>query len=115
MHIIYIYIHIQKRISLTLEEGVKKNKKRNEETGKQKLNEMGILNIKQKKWNKLDESKRSPYSPVVFNYGGSLESHLSSGGKKKSIPGLLYLKNNSKKILIRICIFKMITGFSIKW
>ena len=49
MHIIYIYIHIQKRISLTLEEGVKKNKKRNEETGKQKLNEMGILNIKQKK------------------------------------------------------------------
>ena len=47
MHIIYIYIHIQKRISLTLEEGMKKNKKkRNEETGKEKLKEMGALNIK---------------------------------------------------------------------
>ena len=45
--ILYTYIYIyKKRISLTLEEGVKKNKKRNEETGKQKLNEMGILNIK---------------------------------------------------------------------
>ena len=45
------YIHIYtytKRISLTLEEVMKKNKKkkRNEGTGKEKLKEMGALNIK---------------------------------------------------------------------
>ena len=40
MHIIYIYIYIHKSIATTNEEGVKKNKKRDEEIGKQKLNEV---------------------------------------------------------------------------
>ena len=31
-----------------------------------KLNETGALNMKHKKLNKLDKSKRSSYSPVVF-------------------------------------------------
>ena len=32
--------------------------------------------MKYKKWNKLDKSKRSSYSPVVFKYGSSLETYL---------------------------------------
>ena len=40
-----------------------------------KLNEMGALNMKQKRCNKLDESKRSAYSPVVFKHCCSLETH----------------------------------------
>ena len=33
-----------------------------------KLNAMGALNMKYKKWNKLDKSKRSSYSPAVFKH-----------------------------------------------
>ena len=44
--------------------------KRDGEIGKHKLNEMGTLNMKYKKWNKLD--KRLSYSPFVFKHGCSL-------------------------------------------
>ena len=43
---IYIYIYTHKSITTTNEDRVKKNKKRDEEIGKQKLNEVGALNIK---------------------------------------------------------------------
>ena len=42
----YIYIYTHKSITTTNEDRVKKNKKRDEEIGKQKLNEVGALNIK---------------------------------------------------------------------
>ena len=46
MFCIYIYIYTHKSITTTNEDRVKKNKKRDEEIGKQKLNEVGALNIK---------------------------------------------------------------------
>ena len=36
---------------------------------------MGALDMKFKKWNKLDKS-RSSYSPVVFKHDCSLEAYL---------------------------------------
>ena len=51
-----------------------KKKKKDGEIGEHTLNEMGALNMKQKKWNKLD--KRSSYSPVVFKHDCSLETYL---------------------------------------
>ena len=56
-------------------ERISKKKKRDGEIRKHKLNEMGTLNMKWKKWNILDKSKRSSYSPVVFKRGCSLETH----------------------------------------
>ena len=43
-----------------------KERERDVEIGEHKLNEMGVLNMKFKKWNKLDKSKISSHSPVVF-------------------------------------------------
>ena len=40
------------------ERTLKKKRRRDGETGQQKLNEMGALNLKYKEWNKLDKSKR---------------------------------------------------------
>ena len=60
--------------------------------------------MKYKKWNKLDKSKRSSYSPVVFKHDCSLET-WSSGGKK-AIPEHLHFSNNFKIILICIWVFK---------
>ena len=55
-----------------VDKGLRKNikKKKTEEMEKleNKLNEMGALNMKYKKWNKLDESKTSSYSPIVFKH-----------------------------------------------
>ena len=48
------------------------------------VNEKEALNMKQKKWNKLDKSKRSSYSPV-FKYDCSLETYLELW-TKKAIP-----------------------------
>jgi len=50
-----------------------KKKKGDGDVGKDKLNEMGALNMKSKKWNKPDNSERSAYSPVVFKHDCSLE------------------------------------------
>ena len=51
MHIICIYVY--KSFSTTLDKGlrktIKKKKNRVGETGKHKLNEMGVLNMKSKK------------------------------------------------------------------
>ena len=49
MHIIYIYVY--KSFSTMLDKGLRKfiQKKRDGETGNHKLNEMGALNMKQKK------------------------------------------------------------------
>ena len=38
------------------------------EIGEHKLNEMGALTMKWKKWNKPDKNKRSSYSPVVLKW-----------------------------------------------
>ena len=86
---IYIihYIYIYKSFPTTFDKGLRKNnnnnKKRDGEIGKHKLNEMGALNMKQKKWNKLDKSKRSSYSPVVFKHAFSLEAQLELWIKKQ--------------------------------
>ena len=40
-------------------------KKKEREIGKHKLNEMGALNMKLKKWKKLDKSKRASHRPGV--------------------------------------------------
>ena len=42
-------------------------KKRDGEIGEHKLNEKEALNMKQKKWNKLDKSKRSSYTSVFLH------------------------------------------------
>ena len=58
MHTIYTYAY--KSFSTTLDKGLRKNikkKKRDEEIGKYKLNEMGALIIELKKWDKLDKSR----------------------------------------------------------
>ena len=67
-----------------IDKGLRKNiKKRwDGEIGRHKLNEIGALNMKQKKWNKLDKSKRSSHSPVVFKHGCSLETYLELWRKK---------------------------------
>ena len=51
--------------------------------GEQELNEMGALTMKQKKRNKLEKSKRSSQSPVVFKHGCSLETQLELWREKK--------------------------------
>ena len=44
---------------------------------------MGALNMKQKKCNKLDKSKRSSYGPGVFKHDCSLKTHLELWRKKQ--------------------------------
>ena len=75
------------------------------EIGEHKLNEMGELNMKKKKWNKLDKSKRLLYSPVVFKHDCSLETYLELW-KTKAIPKRSYFSKNFKIILICIWILK---------
>ena len=72
---------------------------------------MGVLNMKEKKWDKLDKSKRSWYNPVVFKHDFSLETSGALEGKKKAIPGHLYFSENFKIILISIWILKWLQGF----
>ena len=43
--------------------------------------EMFVLWIWKKKWNKLDKSKRSSYSLVVFKHSCLLERRISGTGK----------------------------------
>ena len=69
------------------------------------INEMEALNMKEKKWNKLDKSKRSSYSPVVFKYDCSLETYVEIWTKKAVLEHLHFSKN-SKVILICVRIFK---------
>ena len=107
---IYIihYIYVYKSFSTTLDKGLRKNKnnkKRDGEIGKHTLNEMEALNMKQKKWNKLDKSKRSSYNPVVFKHAFSLEAQLELW-RKKAIPGHFYFSKTSKITLICIWILK---------
>ena len=76
-HTYYLRICLQ-RLFATLDKGLRKNikKRREGKIRKHKLSEMGALNMKEKKWNKLGKSKRSSYSPGVLKYDCSLESHL---------------------------------------
>ena len=69
------------------------------------ISEMGVLSMKQKKWNKLHTSRRSSYSPVVFKHDCSLDTYLELW-RKKAIPEHLYFSKNFKIILICICILK---------
>ena len=66
-----IYIHVHKALLLCLikawERTPQKTKRRDGEIGKHKLNETGALNLKWKKWNKLDRNKRSSNNPVVIS------------------------------------------------
>ena len=82
MHTIYIYVY--KSFFTTLDKGLKKyqKKRRDGEIVKHKLNEMGPLNMKQRKRNKLVKSKRSLYSPVVFKHGCLLQTYLELWRKK---------------------------------
>ena len=52
------------------------SKKRETEIGKDKLNEMGALNMKLKKWKTLDKNKRASHRPGVLKHDCSLEMHL---------------------------------------
>ena len=83
-----------------------KKKGRYGEIGEHKLNEMGALNVKQKKWNKLDKNKRSSYDPAVFKHDCSLETYLEPWRKKQKIPECLYFSKYFKIILIYIWILK---------
>ena len=84
MHIVYINVH--KNFSTMIDRGLRKNIKiktrRDGEIGKRKLNEMGHPNMKQKRWNEQEKSKRFSYSSVVFKDGFSLETHLEVWWKK---------------------------------
>ena len=57
MHTIYTYAY--KSFSTTLDKGLRKNikKKKTDEIGKYKLNEMGALIMELKKWDKLGKSR----------------------------------------------------------
>ena len=44
--------------------------------------------MKLKKWNKLDKSKISSYSPVVFKHDCSLETYLKPWQKEKPYLGI---------------------------
>ena len=79
-------------------------KKRDGDIGKRELNEMGALNMKWKKWNKPDKSKRSSYSPV-FKHECSLETYLKLQ-TRKAIPKHLYFSKNFKIILLGFWILK---------
>ena len=63
---------------------MRKNVKRDGEIGKHKWN--GSIEYEIEKV-KVDKSKRSSYSPVVFKHGCSLETYLEFGGKKQ-YPGI---------------------------
>ena len=79
-----MYIHTHKGFITMLNKGLRKNnKKKRQKTGKYKLNEMGPLNMKYKKWDKLDRSQRSSYSSVVIKYGYSSESYMEPCRKKQ--------------------------------
>ena len=81
---LYIFVYT------TLDKGLRKNVKKKEGMEKlENIKEMEALNMKQKKWNKLDKRERSSYSPVVFKHGCSLETFLELW-RKKAIPGHLY-------------------------
>ena len=60
--------------------------------GKHKLNETGALNMKKKKWNKLDKSKRSSCSPVLFRHDCSLKDIWSFGEEKSGIWAFVFFK-----------------------
>ena len=106
-HTYYLCICLQ-RIFTTLDKGLRKNikKRREGKIGQHKLNEMGALNMKYKKWNKLDKSKRLSYSPGVFKHDCSLQSHLELW-EKKAISGHLYFSKTYRIILICIWILKI--------
>ena len=57
---------------------------------KNKLNKIEALNVKWKKWNKLD--KRSSYSAVVFKDGCSLDTHLELWNRKSNTWPFVFLK-----------------------
>ena len=74
IHILYIFIYRYTKAFLlhlikAWERPSKKKKKRGRdgEIGEHKLNEKEALNMKQKKWNKLDKSKRSSYTSVFLH------------------------------------------------
>ena len=89
----------------------KKKRERDGEIEEHKLNEMGALNMKHKKLNKQDKSKRSSYTPVVFKHDCSLETYLELW-RKKAVPEHLYFSKKLKIILICIWIFKSDYRFS---
>ena len=82
---------------------LRKSIKKIDNIGKHKLNEVEALNMKFKKGNKLDKSKRSSYSLVAFKHCYSLETHLDLW-RKKAIPGHLYLKKKKSEIIL-LCIW----------
>ena len=53
---------------------------------------MGALNMKYKKWNKLDKSKRSSCSPVAFKHGCLLETYLELWPKKSNTWAFVFFK-----------------------
>ena len=53
----------------------KQHEKKKMEKLENKLDEIGALDMKYKKWNKLDKSKRSSYNPVVFKHDCLLETY----------------------------------------
>ena len=80
--------------------------RRDGEIGEHKLNEMRALNMKQKKGNKLDKSKRSSYSSVVFKHDCSLETYLELWRKKGNTQVFVYKY---------ICIFQKISRKFLKF
>ena len=68
LYISFIYIYMYTKailLSLIKASETTSKKRKYGEIGKHKLNEMGALNMKEKKWNKLNKNKRS-YNPVFF-------------------------------------------------
>ena len=58
---------------------------------------MGALNMKEKKWNKLDKNKRLSYDPVTFKHGSSLASHVELRRKKQYLSICIFQKILFKK------------------
>ena len=78
-----------------LDKGLRKNikgKRRDGEIGKHKLSEVGAVNMKWNKRNKLDKIKRSSNSKVVCKHGCSLEAYLEFGEEKQYLGICIFQK-----------------------
>ena len=77
-----ICIYVYQSFSTMLDKSLRKSIKRRGggDIGKHKLNEMGALNMKYKKWNKLHISKRSSCGPIKHDC--SLKTSVTLEEKK---------------------------------
>ena len=65
LYILFTYMYTKAFLLCLIKAWERTSKNGDGEIGKHKLDEIRARNMKQKKWNKLDKSKISPYSPFL--------------------------------------------------